>query len=320
MAKKFDLEAYKKTVKPSDIPLKPDLFVELDECLHEVLGLPGIPLGHVIQVFGKSDTGKTSLMFHTAAQAQKQGVLVVMIITEGKVDWDRAAQMGFDKEAAIVNESCEFLEDVFAFVDKITADVSNGDLPFNTMIFFDSVGNTLSKEEVVIAEDGTYTKKPSMMKAAKVITENMRGLSKKINNTRKESYPKAVGLFIINQAYTKPPSFPGGMPSLVPYGGDAIWYRASLCIRTSKSKKLTAKKNGMDMGFGIVSKISVDKNHISNTTNSGLFVVTADAIIPNEKKAVAEYKESHKEAWGSAIITAQPLEESDDEGAADATY
>lgn len=317
MAKKFDLEAYKKTVKPADTPLKPDLFVELDECLHAVLGLPGMPLGHVIQVFGKSDTGKTSLMFHTAAQAQKQGILPVMIITEGKVDWDRAAQMGFDKSNAIINESCEFLEDVFAFIDKITADVSSGELPMNVMIFFDSVGNTLSREEVVIAEDGTYTKKPSMMKAAKVITENMRGLSKKINNTRKESYPKAVGLFIINQAYTKPPSFPGGMPSLVPYGGDAIWYRSSLVIRTAKSKKLTAKKAGMDLGFGIVSKITVDKNHISNTTNSGLFVVTADAIIPNDKKAVADYKESHKDTWGEVTITAQAL---DEEGDDDATY
>lgn len=314
MAKKFDLEAYKKTVKTADTPLKKDQFVVLDECLHEVLGLPGMPLGHVIQVYGKSDTGKTSLMFHTAAQAQKQGIMVVMVITEGKVDWDRAASMGFNKELAIVNENCEFLEDVFTFVDKITADVSSGDLPFDTMIFFDSVGNTLSREEVVIAEDGTYTKKPSMMKAAKVITENMRGLSKKINNTRKISYPKAVSFFVVNQAYTKPPAFPGGQPSLVPYGGDAIWYRSSLCIRTAKSKKLTAKKNGMDLGFGIVSKISVDKNHISNTTNSGLFVITSDAIIPNLKKAIDEYKTEHKDTWGAVEITAQTLdgpEESD---------
>lgn len=309
MAKKaFDLEAYKASVKPADTPLKKDLYIELDECLREVLGLPGIPLGHITQVFGKSDTGKTSILFHTAAQAQKQGVLVIMIITEGKVDWDRAESMGFDKSKAIVNDSCEFLEDVFAFIDKITADVSSGDLPFDTMIFFDSVGNTLSREEVIIADDGTYSKKPSMMKAAKVITENMRGLSKKINNTRKISYPKAVGLFIINQAYTKPPSFPGAMPSLVPYGGDSIWYRASLVIRTARSKKLTAKKNGMDLGFGIVSKITVDKNHISNTTNSGLFVVTADAIIPNEKKAVADYKENHKDTWGDVTITATALE------------
>lgn len=312
MAKKFDLEAYKKTVKAADTPLKPDLYVVLDECLHAVLGLPGIPLGHITQVFGKSDTGKTSLLFHTAAQAQKQGILPVLIITEGKVDWERAATMGFDKDKAIINEDCEFLEDVFTFIDKIVADVSSGELPMNVMIFFDSVGNTLSKEEVVIGTDGTYKKKPSMMKAAKVISETMRGLSKKINNTRKESYPKAVGLFIVNQAYTKPPSFVGGKPSLVPYGGDSIWYRSSLVLRTNRFKKLTAKKGGMFMGFGQVSKLTVDKNHISNTTNSGLFIITADAIIPNEAKALKSYKESHKETWGSVDIVAEEAPESDE--------
>lgn len=318
MSKKFDLESYKKTIKAADTPLKKDQYVVLDECLHAVLGLPGIPLGHITQVFGKSDTGKTSLMFHTAAQAQKQNILPVVIITEGKVDWDRAAEMGFEREHAIVNENCEFLEDVFAFVDKITSDVSAGELPMDVMIFFDSVGNTLSREEVEIQEDGTYVKKSTMMKAAKVITEAMRVLSKKINDTRKQSYPKAVGWMILNQAYTKPPAFPGGMPSLTPYGGDAIWYRSSLVLKMSRSKKLTAKKDGMELGFGIVSKISVDKNQISNTTNSGLFVVTADAIIPNEKKAVAEYKDSHKDTWGSVTITAVSLDE--EEGDEDANF
>lgn len=318
MSKKFDLESYKKTIKAADTPLKKDQYVILDDCLHAVLGLPGIPLGHITQVFGKSDTGKTSLMFHTAAQAQKQNILPVVIITEGKVDWDRAAEMGFERDKAIVNENCEFLEDVFAFVDKITSDVSAGELPMDVMIFFDSVGNTLSREEVEIQDDGTYVKKSTMMKAAKVITEAMRVLSKKINDTRKQSYPKAVGWMILNQAYTKPPAFPGGMPSLTPYGGDAIWYRSSLVLKMSRSKKLTAKKDGMELGFGIVSKISVDKNQISNTTNSGLFVVTADAIIPNEKKAVADYKESHKDTWGSVTITAVSLDE--EEGDEDANF
>ena len=299
MSKKFDLEAYKKTIEVADTPLKPDEFVILDECLQSVLGLPGIPLGHITQVFGPSDSGKTSLMFHSAAQAQKSGVLPVMIITEGKVDWERAQQMGFDRSFAVINENCEFLEDVFKFIDKISSDVASGELPHNVLIFFDSVGNTLSKDEVEVQEDGTYEKKATMMKAAKVISENMRTISKKINDTRKISYPKSVGLFIVNQAYTQPPSFPGGMPSQVPYGGNAIWYRSSLVIRTKKAKKLTAKKSGMNLGFGIVSKISVDKNHISNTTNSGEFVITAAAIIPNEAKAIKEYKDSHKDIWGS---------------------
>jgi len=310
--KDFDLEAFKATLQLADTPLKPDKFVVLDECLHSVLGVPGPALGHITQVFGPSDSGKTSLMFHTAAKAQEQGILPVINITEGKIDWDRAKAMGFDRTNAIINENCDFLEDVFSFQDKIIAAVSSGELPRDVMLFFDSVGNTLSKDEVIVQPDGTWEKKSTMMKAAKVISENMRTLSKKINDTRKISYPKSVGMFIINQAYTQPPAFPGGKPSQVPYGGSSIWYRSSLVLRTKKAKKLTAKKDGIELGFGIVARISVDKNHISNTTNSGEFVITSDSIIPNEKKAVAAYKEKHKADWGSATITAESLEDSDD--------
>lgn len=310
--KKFDLKSYKKTIQVADTPLKSDKFVTLDECLHAVLGMQGIPLSHITQVYGLSDTGKTSLMFHAAAQAQKQGILPIIIITEGKVDWGRARQMGLEytgdlpeedrkDDFCIVNESCDFLEDAFGFIDKITSDVAMGELEHDVMIFWDSVGNTLSKEEVTIEDDGTWTKKSTMMKAAKVITERMRVLSKKINDTRKISHPKSVGLMILNQAYKEPPSFPGGPTKLVPYGGNAIWFRSSLVIKTQKTKKLTAKKDGADLGFGIVSKITVDKNHLTNTAHSGDFIVTADQIIPNDKTAIEYYKATHKENWGSDI-------------------
>lgn len=310
--KKYDLKSYKKTIQMADTPLKDQQFIELDDCLHSVLGMPGIPLSHITQVYGLSDTGKTSLLFHAAAQAQKQGILPVIIITEGKVDWSRARQMGLEytgdmaeedrkDDFAIVNEGCDFLEDAFAFIDKITSDVAMGELPENIMIFWDSVGNTLSREEVTIEEDGTWTKKSTMMKAAKVITERMRVLSKKINDTRKVSYPKSVGLMVLNQAYKEPPAFPGGPTKLVPYGGNAIWFRSSLVLKTQKVKKLTAKKDGAEIGFGITSKITVDKNHLTNTAHSGEFIITADQIIPNDKTAIEYYKETHKDRWGVEI-------------------
>lgn len=302
MAKKgFDLDAYKKTIEVADTPLKEDNFVVLDDCLHQVLGMPGIPLGHITQIYGLSDTGKTSLMFHTAAQAQKQGILPVMVITEGKVDWGRAALMGFDRSQAIIQEGLEFIEDVRDFIDKITSDVSMGELPHDVMIFWDSVGNTMSREEVEIKDDGTWEKKSTMMKAAKVLAESMRVLSKKINDTRKISYPKSVGLTILNQAYTEPPKFPGAPSKLVPYGGQAIWFRSSLVLKTQKTKKLAATKGGIDMGFGIISKITVDKNHLTNTAHSGEFVITADQIIPNESSAIKEYKDTHKDRWGEEL-------------------
>lgn len=300
--KKFDLDAYRKKLKVSDTPMKKPKYVELDPCMHEILGMPGLPLGHINQIFGPSDTGKTSLLFHAAAQAQSQDILPVIIVTEGKVDWDRASAMGFDREQAIVEENLEYLEDVFSFIDNITADVSMGNLPQDVMVFWDSVGNTLSKDEVNIKKDGTTEHKATMMKAAKVISQHLRSLSGKINNTRKVSFPKFVGLTLINTCYTKPPAFPGGMSTQVPYGGDQIWFKSSLILKTKRRKKLTATKDGVKMGFGIVSAISVEKNHLTNTSHSGEYVITGNAIIPNEKTAIDAYKDEYKDQWGSLEI------------------
>lgn len=299
MSKKFDLNKYKENIEISDVPLKKDKFVEVNDALKEVMGLPGIALGHIAQIYGKSDTGKTSLLFHIAAEAQKQDILPVMIITEGKVDWERAKSMGFDKENAIVTEDLEFLEDAFDFIDKITSDVSMGELPHDVMILWDSIGNTLSRDEVEKKEDGTWEKKSTMMKAAKVISERMRVISKKINDTRKISYPKAVGLVVLNQAYAQPN--PQGLPIVVPYGGNAIWYRSSLVLKTDRVKKLSATKDGKDLTFGIVSRIEVQKNHISSVANKGEFVITADSIFANDPAAIKEYKESHREQWGGEL-------------------
>lgn len=305
--KKFDLDAYRKKLKVSDTPMKKPKYVALDPCMHEILGMPGLPLGHISQIFGPSDTGKTSLLFHAAAQAQQQGILPVVIVTEGKVDWSRASAMGFDREQAIVEENLEYLEDVFDFIDGVTADVSMGNLPQDVMIFWDSVGNTLSRDEVNIdPKTGKTEHKATMMKAAKIISQHLRSLSGKINNTRKVSFPKFVGLTLINTCYTKPPAFPGGMSTQVPYGGDQIWFKSSLILKTKRRKKLTATKDGVKMGFGIVSSISVEKNHLTNTSHSGEYVITGNAIIPNEKTSIDAYKEDHKEQWG-------PLEIMDDE-------
>jgi RecA/RadA recombinase len=312
--KQFDLEAYKKSIKIADTPLKKDKFVVLEECIQAVIGMPGIPLGHIVQAYGKSDTGKTSLAFETAAKCQKQNILPVLIITEGKVDWDRAAQMGFDRNGpCIIEENIEYLEDVFKFIDRILADVEMGVLPLDTQIIWDSVGNTLSQDEVTVNKDGTTTRESTMMKAAKVITEAMRILSHKVNNTRKVSYPRSVGLLIINQAYMKPPAFKGGPSVLTPYGGDAIWFRSSLVLKFSKNGKLSATRDGNKFGFGINSRITVDKNHITPVTNSGDFIITADAIFPNEKGAIDDYKAAHKDVWGSAEIMDEATGEVKDE-------
>lgn len=301
MSKKFNLEEYKKTIKSSDTPLKPDAFVEVNDALKSVMGLPGFPLGHVTQVFGLSDSGKTSLAFHAAAEAQKQGILPVFIITEGKVSWERAKRMGFDQNNAVI-EYVDYLEDIFRKADRIVADVKMGRLPYNVMIFVDSIGNTVSTESVKESKDGTTELGGAMMKAAKVIREQMRVLSHRINDTRKISSPYSVGLVFINHAYRQPPAFPGAPTGLVPYGGDGIWLASSLVLRTKKGKKITTTKNGQKLSFGLISTISVDKNHLSDISNAGEFVIVPDALLPNEPDAIDAYKEANRDKWGDLSI------------------
>lgn len=298
--KKFDLQAYKESVKVADTPLKKDEYVALNEAFQEVIGLPGIPLGHITQIFGPSDSGKTTLAFKAAACAQAQDILPIFIITETKVSWERARAMGLDTEN-IISVHAEYLEDLFKHIDKFLADQASGKLPLDIMIFVDSVGNSISSESVTINADGTSTTGKAMMKASRVIRERMRVLSHKINNTRKISSPKSAGLVFINHSYKKPPEFPGGPTTDVPYGGDGIFYSSSLVLKTRKGRKHEATKNGKKVKFGVNSKISVEKNHLVDVTNSGEFVIVADDIIPNEKGAITEYKEAHKEQWGGTM-------------------
>lgn len=266
------------------------------------VGDPNIPSDHTYHA-NNLITHNTSLMFHAAAQAQAQGILPILIITEGKVSWERAISMGFDPEGlCIIREDLQYLEEVYQFMGKVCADVGSGELPHDVMIFWDSLGNTLSQKEVEVQKDGSIERKSTMMIAGKTNSEGLRVLSTQVNNTRKISHPKTVGITIINTCYTKPPAFPGAMSTEVPYGGEAAWYKASLILKTKRRKKLTATKDGIPMGFGIVSSISVEKNHITNTSHSGEYVITGNAIIPNEKASIDAYKEAHKESWGSLEI------------------
>lgn len=298
MSKKFDLNKYKESIKVSDVPFKKDKLIDLNDALKEVSGLNGLPLGHCYQIFGPSNGGKSSLGFHLAANAQKNDILPIFIITEGKIDLDRVKNMGVDIENCVLDHA-EYIEDVFERIDKYLTDQAKGDLPLDIFIIVDSIGNTISKDSVKINKDGTTELGGAMMKAAKTIRERMRVYSHRINDTRKVNSPRYAGLVFINHSYKSPPSFPGGPTVDTPYGGDGVYFASSLVIKVKKTKQLKAIKDNKDVTFGIVSKFSVEKNHINGISNSGEFVIVANDIIPNEPGAIKDYKESNKSNWGT---------------------
>lgn len=323
MAKKYSLKDFKESISITPAEYKKDLYVQLDPCLQEVLKLPGLPLGHIVQAYGKSDTGKTSLMFHAAAQAQAQGILPVIIVSEGKIDWNRARAMGLQytadlpvdqrntEEFIIVEENLKYLEEIFDFIDnKIINNVMNGKLPFDVMIFWDSMGNSISEKSIKVdAKTGNREIKNTHMQAAAIKSERLTVLMDRINDTRKINYPKAVGAFIINHVYTGQPAYTGAPAPEIVKGGNKVKFTASLMLKTQLVNKLEAVHEGSKLKFGMVSKLSVTKNHINGQEYSGEFVITADRFLPNDAKAIKSYKEDNKEKWGNMELFEVPGDE-----------
>jgi len=300
--KKFDLDAFKQTLELAPLEEKDPKYIVLKPELQACLGLPGFPMGDIVEIYGDSDTGKSSLMLEAAASAQKQDIFPVCIIVEKKYREDRAIAMGFDPENAIVNLKCKTLEDVFEFCDSIIASVNKGKLPYDTMIFIDSIGSINCRAARIDKKDGTTELKNVHQQNAKVISEHLMVLSDKIGDTRYNTSNHYVGLVMLNHVYVEPPKFPGGMPTNRPRGGKKIKYVSSLQIETKKKKELSAIVNGNKVAFGIISQINVKKNHINSVKNSGDFVITKSHIFANEPGAIDDYKKENRDTWGEAII------------------
>jgi recombination protein RecA len=301
MTKKFDLQAFKKSLQAASVPYKKENYIQWDDALKEVSGLPGLPLGHITQIYGPSNGGKTTLALTLAAKALQQNVLPIFIITEGKFMPERAATMGVDVDA-VLSVDVTYIEEIFDEIHKFLSAQSKGDIPKDILFIVDSIGNTISRDSVRIAKDGNTEVGGAMMKTSKVIREQMRVVSHRINDTRKVNSPHFAGLVFINHSYKQPPAFPGGPTTDVPYGGDGIYYSSSLVIKVRKTRQLKAVKDGRDVSFGIAAKLAVEKNHINGVSNEGPFLITSNAIIPDDPAALKQYKEDNKDSWGNVKI------------------
>ena len=50
------------------------------------LGIGGIPRGRIVEIFGPESSGKTTLLYHIIAQAQRRGGLCAFIDAEHSMD------------------------------------------------------------------------------------------------------------------------------------------------------------------------------------------------------------------------------------------
>ena len=308
--KDFDLESYLagEQKEAPVVEYKPQEYLLMPKPIQEALGMPGLPLGAASVLYGLSDCGKTGILLNAAARAQKQGILPILILTENKTNIDRIRAAGIDPTKAIIKEDLKYLEKVYDYISMKVHDIKSGKLPVNVHFFWDSVAGTPSEESIEITKEGKIVKKYTNQKNANVIGFYNPIIASLISETRQVGCPNTAGLTMITQAYVKPPEFPGAPSTIVPNGGEKIWYPLSLVVEVKEGRRLKAAHKGRDIEYGMVSKLKVKKNHINELNCEGEAVLLGSEILENDKKAIDEYKEKNRDKWATILENAYKVE------------
>src|SRR5471030_2473989 len=68
------------------------------------LGVGGVPRGRIIEIYGPESSGKTTLMLHVIANAQKAGGLAAFIDAEHALDPGYAKKLGVNLDDLLVSQ------------------------------------------------------------------------------------------------------------------------------------------------------------------------------------------------------------------------
>lgn len=303
---------------------KPESYYNCGEAFLESCGLPGPVMGGINMFLGHSNTSKTTAMILAAADAQKKGHLPVFIITEKKWSWSHAIELGLEAELNehgeydgmfIFNDSFDVIEQATDFINDILDAQEKGDIPYNLLFLWDSIGS--------IPCQMTFDGKGGGMHNAKVLADKIgMGIHSRISKSKKEEYPYYNTLVVLNQPWVLLPDNPFGQPEIKAKGGEALWLASSLVFLYGNQKKagishIDAVKNGRKISFAIRTKISILKNHVNGLGyKDGKIIAVPQGYIADTKESLDKYKKEYSDYWveklGDANYTLDETKEEDE--------
>ncbi len=315
---KFDLSSFKeKKGLKQNVKFKEQTWIPLSKAFQDVTSIPGIPMGHIVLLRGHSDTGKTTALLETAVSAQKRGILPVFIITEMKWNWEHAQQMGLqvdevvdEKTGEIVNYEGEFIyadretihtiEDVAKFILDLIDEQKRGNLPYDLVFLWDSIGSVPCEMSV------KSNKNNNEWNAGAMSTQFGNSVNQRITLSRKESSKYTNTLVCINKVWTAKAESPMGKPKLMNKGGFAMWFDSTFVvtfgnISNAGTSKIKAIKDGKQVEFAKRVNLQIDKNHINGVTTRGRIVMTPHGFINDNDKELKEYKNANSQAWKNIL-------------------
>jgi len=220
--------------KQRDIPAIPTGAIALDIAL----GIGGVPRGRIVEIYGPESSGKTTLIQHIMAEAQKMGGTAALIDAEHTFDAIYAAKTGVNVDELLISQPDtgeQALDIAETLIRSNAVDV----------IAIDSVAALVPRAEL----EGEIGDSHIALQA-RLMSQSLRRLAGTINKSK-------CTLAFTNQLRMKV-GVVFGNPEVTP-GGKALKYYASVRMDIRKIQSL---KSG-DEFTGIKCRVKVVKNKVA---------------------------------------------------------
>ncbi len=226
--------------------------------LRELLGLPCVPYNKIVQISGPPDSGKSTSSGQLMASAQKSGTAVILWDSEQKFDAKRFdSHFGGNAADILLVNTNEILQGGEK-VRKLAVAIKERYPEMNILIVWDSVGGSQARGAAERELDSEKHGQPGQdAKENGAVMKMIVGLINK--------YPDSIAMVLINQVYAKIGFMQKGNQES---GGKKIEFHSSAIIQLKRIKTLTKVVKGVKTKYGILTRATVAKNHLSPSETS----------------------------------------------------
>lgn len=212
--------------------------------IDHAIGIGGLPVGRIVEIFGPEASGKTTLAMHAIAQAQKRGGICAFIDAEHAMDPAYATSLGINIDDLIISQP-DYGEQALDIAEML---IRSGAVD---IIVIDSVAALVPKAELEGDMGDSH-----MGLQARLMSQALRKLTPVVHKSK-------TVLIFINQIRQNIGAMPFA-PKETTTGGNALKFYASLRLDVRRIATLKREEKGESkVQFGNRVLVKVVKNKVA---------------------------------------------------------